>query len=120
MKVKVKKKPAPIETKQVKGETLVYESDMRIAVAFLNELFSKHQNDTLFEYMEDDTLSCFIAAVLNAAKGREWLSQHDPILSEMIYKGVNVSEHRIDEAIRTYSSVSTPFLVHSLDGRNPN
>lgn len=43
---------------------------MRIAVAYLNELFSKHQNDTLFEYMEDDTLSCFIAAVLNAAKGR--------------------------------------------------
>lgn len=76
---------------------------MRIAVAYLNELFSKHQNDTLFEYMEDDTLSCFIAAVLNAAKGREWLSQH-----------------RIDEAIRTYSSVSTPFLVHSLDGRHPN
>ena len=42
---------------------------------------------------------------------REWLSQHDPILSEMIYKGFNVSERRIDEAIKRYFS-SEASVIH--------
>ena len=86
MKVKVKRRPAPIEAEQV----------------FVSDEF------------------------------REWLSQHDPVLSEMIYKGFNVSEHRIDEAIKRYFSseakvkksaeIKNPslFLVHSLDGRHHN
>ncbi len=60
-----------IDAEQVKGKALVYESDMRIAVAYLNELFSKHQNNTLFEHMEDEALSSFIAVVLNAVKARK-------------------------------------------------
>lgn len=115
MKVKVKKRPASSLAKQVENEFI---RRWRKSSAETDKLLA-----ALVKKRQEDMAALRLSAaeqVFVSDEFREWLSQHDPVLSEMIYKGFNVSEHRIDEAIRTYSSVSTPFLVHSLDGRHPN
>ena len=106
MKVKVKKRPAPSLAKQVENEFIRrWQKSSAESDKLLAALVKKRQEDMAA------LRSSAAEQIFVSDEFREWLSQHDPVLSEMIYKGFNVSEHRIDEAIKRYFS-SEASVIH--------